>query len=187
MYSSYLVWSTMKCMEKTLIIINGPTCVGKSAVITELGKLRNGFFHLSYDRVKWCFLDYKSGSHASEVYKMLTALMRECVEAGVSVIKDGGLYKEKIIPLAEMATKAGYKIVEVNLEAPKEELLKRFRARVEMNTNPLYFGQKSANISEDRFWELNEMYESSKNKELKTYDTSLMSSEEIAKDILSLV
>lgn len=171
-------------MEKTLILINGPTCVGKSAVITELGKLRTGFFHLSYDRVKWCFLDYKSGSHADEIYKMLTALMRECVEAGVSVIKDGGLYKEKIFPIVELAKEAGYKIVEVNLEAPKEILIKRFEDRIERSNKN---GKEGfANLSEERFWELNEMYESSKNTELKTYDTSLMSSEEIAKDILTL-
>ncbi len=175
----------MKCMEKTLIVINGPTCVGKSAVITELGKLRKGFFHLSYDRVKWCFLDYKSGSHADEIYRMLEALMKECVATGTSVIKDGGLYKEKIVPLVELAKDADYKIVEVNLEAPKDVLIKRFEDRVERaNKN----GREGfANLSEERFWELNEMYEFSKNGELKTYDTSLMSSEEIAKDILSLV
>ena len=100
-------------MEKVLIVINGPTCGGKSSVTAELGKLRRGFFHLSYDRIKWCFLDYKSGSHADDIYKMLIALTEECVAAGVSIIKDGALYKEKIAGITSVAQRSGYKIIKV--------------------------------------------------------------------------
>ena len=173
-------------MEKVFILLNGPTCVGKSTLIAELGKLREGFFHLSYDRVKWCFLDYKSGTYRDEIDQMLVALTKECIRAGMSAIKDGGIYKERPanIEIISLFKNAGYKIIEVNLEAPQHVLRARFYNRVEQAKLGHH---KFANLSEDRFWELNQMYENSKDPSLKTYDTSVMTSEEIAKDILSLI
>lgn len=170
-------------MKKVFIIINGASCVGKSSVIEELGKLETGMFHLSYDRIKWCFLDYKSGSHGDEIYNMLTALTKECIKKEISIVKDGGLYKEKLLPIINLVKENGYKIVEINLEAPMDILMTRFKERVEYAKNSK---AKVSNLSEERFLELLEMYKAVKDPSFITYDTSVMISEDIAKEIIKL-
>lgn len=173
----------MLCMKKVFILINGASCVGKSSIIEELGKLESGLFHLSYDRIKWCFLDYKHETHRDEVYNILTLLIGECVKKEISIVKDGGLYKEKLLPMVEFVKENGYKIVEINLEAPMDVLMARFKARTEYSKTSK---AKISNLSEERFLELVEMYKAVKDQSLITYDTSVMTSEDIAKEIIKL-
>lgn len=168
-------------MEKIFIIINGPTCAGKSTLIAELGKLRPDLFHVSYDRIKRCFLGYAPGTYREDIYAMLKALVQEAVSRGFSMVKDGGLYKEKEQEIIDVLKINGYTLIEVNIEAPDEILVRRFRNRVQ---GTLSGGEQPINLSEERFWELNRMYKEAKNPSLKTYDTSVMTSEEIAKDII---
>lgn len=183
-YSKYLIWVTMGDMEKVCIIVNGPTCAGKSTLIVELGKLRPNLFHVSYDRIKRCFLGYAPGTHREDIYAMLKVLVQEAMNRGFSMVKDGGLYKEKVREMTDLLETNGYRLIEVNIEAPDDILLLRFRDRV---NGALSGGEQPMNLSEERFWELNKMYKEVKDPSLKTYDTSKMTSEAIAKEILTLL
>lgn len=171
-------------MEKVFIIINGPSCAGKSSVVTEIGKIHPELFHLCYDRLKWSYFDYNYATHSERVYELLALLETYAIGNGLSMIKDGGLYRDKIGHLMQIAKDAGYRIVEVNITAPPDVLIERFRKRVEEVTA---LNKKISNTSEGRFWEIHEQTEAHTDKTLPTYDTSKMTSEEIAKEIISLI
>lgn len=170
-------------MNKTLVILNGPSCVGKSSVVTELGKLQPNLFHLAFDRVKWSFLDYTSGSHTEEIYKLLMLIEEEAIRNEWPLIHEGGLYPKYLQSIIDVAEKAGYRSLCINLTAPKEVLLTRFKQRVEEVT---LLNKKIGNTKEDRFWEIYDITEQGKDQSAPTYDTSVMTSEDIAKEIVKL-
>lgn len=90
---------------KKIILINGSSCSGKSTIIKEMMKKINGLYHLSFDRIKWGFSDYKENR---EVYipivdRLFLEEAQTILSLEYTIVTDALLRKrEELIDIAEL-------------------------------------------------------------------------------------
>ncbi|MFA6514901.1 MAG: zeta toxin family protein [Candidatus Paceibacterota bacterium] len=166
-----------------IIILNGSSCSGKSSVIKILMKNNENLFHLSYDYLKWSFSKYKSDKYYKDVQKIVLAVAKETFSMKYNIISDSSLTREFRQKLIDLAKQENYEVVEINLEADFEVLLKRFNERVESALKVPKEDRKISNLSVDRFKELYEIFNKEKNLKAIAFRTDLESSEDIAEKI----
>jgi predicted ABC-type ATPase len=165
-----------------LLILNGGSCSGKSSVIKYIMKKRKHLFHLGYDSLKWSFSDYTSEKYYKDVQKIILVVADAIFKMNYDVISDSTLYAKSRKELINLATLAGYQILEVNLEAEPEVLAKRFDERVASAlATP---ERKISNLSKDRFQELLNIFEREKNPQAISIKTDTQTVEDVAENIL---
>ena len=162
---------------KKLIIINGPSCAGKSTIIDEFFLSQKHFFWLKYDAIKRFFVDYEPTRDKEKVQELVTVIGTDRINRGENILLESSL--ENIVELAE---ESGYEIFEFNIEAPYPVLLQRFRERV----SNIKVGVR-INTSEERHREIYDSYVSNKRGGGVTFDTSILSKEEIVDKMIELV
>ena len=162
-----------------LVILNGASCSGKSTVIEKLMNHKERYFHLSYDALKWQFSQYASGKYYEDLHKLRLAMLRALCELKYNVITEAvhEVSRQKHI---DIAAEYGYEIVEINLEADYETLLKRRGERIAAR-------DRKEDFSQERFDALFNAYQSEKNNQAITFKTDTQSAEEIAESILKLL
>lgn len=166
--------------EKVFIIMNGPSCAGKSTITKLLLSKHKTFFKLSYDNVKRFYSDYKVETHFEKVYEILSAMARAAVSQGYNVFVDGGIKRKNREGLIQIFKDAGYKVYEFNIEASQETLLERFDRRVKESAEK---NIPITNTSVDRLLKLEKMYHEDKNIHAITYETDMVDAEDIVKSI----
>jgi predicted kinase len=72
-----------------LVLVDGPSCGGKSTVADALWERRAGWYLARGDRIKWLISGYQSERHRPTVDAMLIATARVALKQGMSVIVDG--------------------------------------------------------------------------------------------------
>ena len=171
-----------KLSEKQFfLIVNGPSCGGKSTVSDVIFDRYHGIFKGKYDVLKWLISDYTSLPYRTMVTEMTHETMRIALSYGMSVMKEGALYEpEKLINLAK---EFNIPLFIVNVTAPKEILDERFQKRIAAKKN----GAKIANVDPARFEELYAMYLETKMSTPLEFDSSKQSPEEIADSIVSYI
>lgn len=88
--------------KQFFIIVNGPSCGGKSSLIKILKSQLENIFSASRDVVKWLVADYTYQSHKEIVDEMMFEMIAVALKNGLSVIKDGLLEpSDKFIELAK--------------------------------------------------------------------------------------
>jgi len=103
---------------------------------------------------------------------------------GYDVVSDSALKNKFRLELISLATVAGYEILEVNLEASHEVLIKRFDERV---ASALATPERRiSNLSRDRFQELIDIYEREKNPQAISFRSDTQNIEDVAEKILEL-
>ena len=146
---------------------------------------REKFYQLSYDSQKWLFSKYDRNIHFQDVRKIIRSLAETVCEMQYNIVCDSALYKDVREKLLEIPRKYGYEIIEINLEADYETLLNRFNERLaEVSTNKTL---KVANISEVRFKEIYDIYESEKNPLAISIRTDGRNIEETGDNVLKLL
>lgn len=168
-----------------LIIINGSTCSGKSTVIKSLLKERDNFFHLSYDSLKWSFSKFNADKHYKDVQKIVLETARAIFKMGYDVLSDSTLYRESRNKLINLAKEAGYDILEINLEADFEVLVKRFDERVASAL--LSPERRISNLSKDRFKELFNIFNAEKSSSAIIIRTDNQSIEDVVNSVNKLL
>lgn len=166
-----------------IIIFNGSSCSGKSSIIKSLMKERERLFYLHYDSLKWSISRYSREKHYKDVQKIVLAVAQEAFNLGYDVVSDSSftrLFREKLIDLAKQNN---YEVIEINLEADFDVLLKRFNERVESALKVPEKDRKIGNISLDRFKELFDIFNNEKNSNAITFRTDEESLEEITDKI----
>jgi cytidylate kinase len=104
---------------------------------------------------------------------------------GYHILCDSALYRKNRETLFDIVNKNGYEIIEINLEAEYQVLLKRFDERV---TNALANKSKTiSNTSKDRFKELYDIYEGEKNPNAVVLRTDKLGPEEIASKVFEYI
>ena len=167
------------------VLINGPSCSGKSSIIKTVLKEKDRYFHLSYDALKWSFSHYEAPKHYKEVQEIVRAVAATVCGMKYNMISDAGLYKASREKLFKIARAQGYEIIEINFEAEYDMLLKRFEERVaQAKATP---ERKISNLSVDRFKELYDIYQSEKNPNAILFKTDEQNSEEIVSAVLKLL
>ena len=168
--------------EKKMIIVNGPSCVGKSTIIDLLFKVKVDIFWLKYDAIKRLFIDYSYPKDFDKIMKLLTLIGKDRIDNEDDILIEGPLYRFAFENIFEYAKHKGYIFYEFNLEAPVEVLIKRFENRVRLPINGI-----KINTSIDRYLEIIDSYEKFKNKDAKTFNTSIMSAKAISDDMLAIL
>ncbi len=165
------------------LVINGSSCVGKSTIIREVMKQKDNVFLLSFDSIKRNFSKYTPIIDHDKVRELFISNASFSFAKGYDVITDSSLGKENREQLIQQAKDSGYDIVEINMEADEEVLIKRFEERIERSKDAIV---KPSNTSIVRWKELYDLYHHDKNKEAITFYTDTMSEEEIVEKVMEL-
>jgi predicted kinase len=167
-----------------LFVLNGCSCAGKTTILEKIMKEKDGYFHLGYDPIKWQFSRYVSGMYTDDIYEIMTATLTVLCQQKHNVVLEA-YYKEPRLRLIALAKQHGYEVIEVNLEAEWDVLVKRFEERmVKVAADPHI---KIANRTKERLKELFDIYENGKNPEAIVVRTDNQTVEEAAKKVLSLL
>jgi predicted kinase len=145
------------------------------------------FFYLHYDSLKWLFSQYSSEKRYEEVKKIVLTVAETVFKMGYNVVSDSSLIRASREKLIDLATKNNYEILEINLEADYEILLKRFNERVAEALLVPEKNRRIANLSVDRFKELFNIFNKEKNSEALTFRTDNQSIEEVSEQIMKLL
>ena len=160
-----------------MLIIDGPSCGGKSTVSKVLLEQYGGIFNAESDQIKWLISDYTPDTHKGIVYEMTIETIRGALKNNLSVLKQGMLFKPE--RLVQIAGEFSVPLFVANISAPMEVLEKRFSERIERKKN----GARIANTDHARFSEMNNMYLATKIDSQLEFDSSLQSPEEISRAI----
>ncbi len=169
--------------KQFFLIINGPSCAGKSSVSDILTETYGNIYKGKSDAIKWLISDYTPDTHRGIVHLMTLETIRVALTQGLSAIKEGALWETE--KYTEIAKSLDIPLFIANIEAPWEVLLSRFEARVE--TKRQGADKKIANTSPTRFKELYDMYHAAKMTTDMAYDSSKQTSQEIAEQISSYI
>lgn len=159
--------------QQFFLIVNGPSCGGKSTVSKILLEQYGGIFNAKSDHIKWLISDYEATTHRAIVHEMTLGLIKTALNNGLSVLKEGGFEPET---LTQIAKDYNTPLFVANISAPRDILDKRFLERIEAKKN----GAKISNVDPKRFSELCEMYLTSKMSTPLEFDSSLQSPEDIS-------
>jgi predicted kinase len=168
-----------------LILVNGSSCAGKSTLVKAVLKERERLYYLSYDALKWGFAKYSPKAHWDDVKVLMFAIAESVFSLKYNIICDSVIERHHREQLIELARKHGYEVIEINVEASYDVLLKRFDERVaRAKADPTI---RISNLSHERLKELYDMYESDKNPMATTIRTDKQSLEENIATFLTLV
>ncbi|MFC2136191.1 AAA family ATPase [Bacteroidota bacterium] len=161
-------------MKKFVIIINGPICSGKTSISRKLwGKMKRTAL-LNLDKIKKLVYDY-TPADLPLANKVGISMAKVYLENNVNVIIEKAFAKYEFV---EQFVSLGSKEVVVkvyNIESPLNILEERLNTREK---------DKENGVTIERLHKSYKNYQEHKFKVDKTFDSSEMSSEEIAKEIL---
>ena len=123
--------------KKFIIVIDGPMGSGKTTVAALLHKKLKRTAHLGLDRIKWFISDFKRIPEDNEIVRqVVSAMTKEYLRHGISVIVEQGMRKERIDALKRIAKKENAKFFAYQLTASKTVLLKRVHQRPHLSNRP---------------------------------------------------
>ncbi|MDD4989487.1 MAG: AAA family ATPase [Candidatus Pacebacteria bacterium] len=167
-----------------LLVLNGASCSGKSTIIKNIMKEKEGYFHLSYDSLKWQFSKYVSGKYYKDIHIIMLSILDAVCKLKHNVICEA-YHRESREKLISLAKEYGYQIIEINLEADFEVLSERFEQRVsEALANP---EKRVANRTIERFTELFDIYQKEKNPSAIIFRTDTKSIKEVSDAVIALL
>lgn len=157
-----------------ILIINGPSCAGKSAIANVILEKCGNIFNAKSDHIKWLISDYQAEVHREIIHKMTLELIKIALKNNFSVLKEGNIFEPE--KLTQIAKDFNTPLFIANVSAPDKVLEKRFLERKKAKKN----GAKISNVSIKRFKEINKMYLDTKIVSPLEFDSSIKSSEQIA-------
>lgn len=163
-----------------ILVLNGPSCAGKTTVSDIIFKAYGGIFKGKSDTIKRLISDYDYTQHHDLVAEMTLATIKVALGHGLSILKEGGLYG--IEEMQRLAHESNTPIFIANIEAPWEVLVERFQERV---ANPIP-GLK-INTDLTRFREVYDEYLATKPATPYEFDSSLMTPDQIVSAIIELL
>lgn len=173
-------------MQQFILVINGPICGGKSAVVDSIMSQYKKVFRLSANKIKFLISDYTPNRDREVVHECLVIIAEKMLERGMSLVLEGGSVMQGDLNdnLKKLAEKHDMKVASVNIEAPLDTLKKRFQERLDMAEER---GSRLSVTDETGFMERYNAYISIRPDAQGTFDSETMRPEEIAAGIMKLV
>jgi len=173
-----------KIPERFVIHIAAPSCCGKSTTLDLLREKLPETYTVSYDKLKWQVSRYHRDLHKPLVQKLVQGLFEVVCKQRVPILLDAMIEDEATYALySQIAEQNGYVFLSVELTAPIDVLLSRFRKRIE---NVKKEGRMISVMDEHIF-----LSQTSKrpfvHEGAPVWDTSLANSESVANDIIALL
>ena len=174
-------------VEPFMLVLHGPICGGKTHFARFLGKHAR-LFVVGSDKIKWCISDYSIKKYGGTgiVNTLMYRLIEEAVLQGFPIVVEGNLRlrRERLSDLADLCARHNMTFLEVNVEAPIEEVEKRFARRLEhSNKAGIRLAEKSLSNVAKRY----RRYLNDRDPALPTLDTSTMSMQEMARAVEALL
>lgn len=173
-------------MNQFILIINGPIGSGKTWAVNLIMDRYKKIFRLSANKIKFLISDYTPDRDRKLVQECLMSIADKLVSSGMSLITEGGSVRQGDLnhELEDLGKKHNIKVIYVNIEAPLEILKKRFAERVQTSKER---GSKLSVTDEEGFIQRYDAYMALKDPNWPTFDSSILSPEEIAEGIMKLV
>ena len=153
-------------MTQYMILIDGPMGSGKTTTGKILHKKLKRTAMLSTDAIKWSVSDFKRDKEDN------------AIKHGMNILVPQAFWKkENIEPYLEIAKTNKMKVFVYQLIAPKEVLLERLKSRPKPP-------QAKTPVSKTKIMKNLKMWEENQYNLGKIFDTSILSTEKIAKAIL---
>ena len=169
--------------KKFIISFVGSPCAGKSTAAKLLAEKVPDIYFVSYDKQKWLLSGFDRHKHYGLVKEITFGLFEMVCQKGVPVQLEYFRTEAEYQKCVEVSKKYGYSMLCVELTAPRETLLERFRERV---ADSKVTGNKISFTTEDLFIEnLDAGYYCPAN--TVSFDTSKISNEEIVAKTLALL
>lgn len=162
-----------------MLIINGPSCGGKSSVSDFIFEKYSGLFKAKSDAVKWLISNYKADVYRSVAHQMINEMIKVALSNRLSILIEGALFEPE--EYIKMAKSANVPLFIANIEAPWDVLMSRFQLRIEAKKQ----GARISNVDPKRFKELHDMYHNVKMDTSLIFDSSKQPPEEISEAIVS--
>jgi len=171
--------------SKFIIHFVGYSCTGKSTLEKNLKEKLPGYYTVAYDKLKWQLAGYNRDKDAKLIKEITEGLFGVVCKIGNSILLLAMISTEdEYISYKKVAEEFGYKFISIQLTAPTEVLLARFRERVEtakrMNSTTITVTDESIfldSLSKPFFVP----------KEITSFDTSIMKTEDIANKVIDLI
>ena len=133
--------SSMNTISKFFLVLNGPPTAGKTSVARELFQNNERIFLASRDSLKRMISHYRNDDPYTIAlsYHITLDLAEDALTRGLSVIIDQGFFsqnggeklgRELLERASSIAKDHQVKLFLINVEAPDDILLERFRSRV---------------------------------------------------------
>jgi predicted kinase len=163
-----------------MILIDGPMGSGKTSVGKILHKKLPRTAMLGMDDIKWCVSDFKRDKEDNRMTsKVVQRMTEEYLKHKINILIPQAFWKkENIDQYIKLAEEAGVKVFIYQMTAPKEVLMERLSKREKPSQAPTPMTQEKIEAN----------YQTWKDNQYglgKVFDTSKMSSEEIASEILA--
>lgn len=159
-----------------LVILNGAVCSGKSTIIDRVMRDAKRCFNISYDSLKWHFSGYESGKFYEDIRVLRFAMLRALCGMKYNIITES-LHLENRNKHIAIAKEYGYEVLEINIEAEYDTLVRRWHER---NAS----GSRKDIIPRSRFDEIYQVYIKEKSNTTLTFRTDRQTCDEIADYIL---
>lgn len=173
---------TMEKEQKICLLVNGPSCVGKSTLIKNILQQKEDYFHLSYDTIKWLFSKYHFYKHTNSVESILFSILKVICKKNHNIICDYVIHPKDRKKVIQIVEKYNYKIISINLEAPLKILNERFEEERQINIE-----RKRLGTTHERFREIYDTYHKEKDKNAKTFDTGKINADSLAKKVFKIL
>lgn len=173
-------------MNQFILIINGPIVSGKTWAVNVIMEQYKKIFRLSANKIKFLISDYTPDRDRKLVQDCLMSIADKLLLNGMSLITEGGSVRQGDLnqQLEDLGKKHNIKVVYINIEAPLDVLKARFADRLK---NSKERGSKLSVTDEQGFIQRYDAYMALKDKNWPTFDSSIMSPQEIAQEIMKLV
>ncbi len=166
-------------MNKFLVIIDGPMGSGKTTIGKILHNKLKRTAVLSTDKIKFFLSDFERGERDNAISAaVLMQMCKEYIKHNINIVLPQGFWKKGYIdPYIALAKESNLRLFVYQLEAPREVLLERIKARPkpELATTP---------VPEERILKNINTWEENRYNLGKVFNTKELSSEEIAGAIL---
>ncbi|MEK7132708.1 MAG: AAA family ATPase [Patescibacteria group bacterium] len=171
-------------LRKFVIHLSGKSCSGKSSVAKILSDRLPSIYTIAYDKLKRQLAGYHRDKHAHLIKNLTLGFFEVVCKENISVLLLSGFKnKTEYLQYREITEKYGYTFVFIELTAPMDILLHRFRERVE---NAKREGGKLSVTDEGLFLE-NASKDWFVPKGAVSFDTSKTAPEIIADQIIGLL
>ncbi len=161
--------------------LSGHSCAGKSTLAKALEDKLPGMYIVSYDKMKWQLADYVSSKDGPLIDKLVLGFFEVVCREHIPILLDSYFKDEDAyLHCRQIATEHGYNFLSVEITAPLEVRLERFRKRV---AEAKRMGTKISIKDEETFMERSAKKFYFPDGKM-SFDTSLMKIEDIAQQIM---
>lgn len=171
--------------QKFVIHLSGPSCVGKSTLNQAIGEKLPGTYTVSYDTQRWQLAGYNRDRDKAMITEITLGLFEVVANKGIPIQLDFFFRKEADYRhCKDIAETYGYRFFSFELTAPTEVLLARFRERV---ADAKRTGSRKISVTDEKVFLENLSKDRFLPPDTQRFDTSVMSPDEIASKIVSLI